>query len=272
MIWSGGIVVRIYFRMLLVTMVGVLMLLNVTAVNADGEKAFHFGFKRSISGQLPSIQEEGFAHIIDNNDALFLGNTSRKVLYLTFDNGYENGFTPPILDILREKKVPATFFVTGHYIKDQPELIKRMVDEGHIVGNHSWSHPDMTTMSNEQITHELAKVRDGVAAISSQKTMNYLRPPRGIFNDRVLAVSKQEGYTSVFWSLAYKDWEVNNQKGADYAYQQIMKQLHPGSIMLIHSVSSDNAAALPRVIDDARAKGYEFESLDQLMADRLLPF
>lgn len=241
-------------------------------VHADGEKPFHFGFKRSVGGNMPSINEEGFSHIIEKNDALFLGNTSKKVLYLTFDNGYENGFTAPILDTLRDKNVPATFFVTGHYIQDQPDLIKRMVDEGHIIGNHSWSHPDMTTMSNEQIRTELAKVRDGVAAISDQKTMQYLRPPRGIFNDRVLAVSREEGYTSVFWSLAYKDWEVNNQKGAEYAYQQIMKQLHPGSIMLIHSVSSDNAATLPRVIDDARAKGYEFESLDTLMAEKLLPF
>jgi peptidoglycan-N-acetylmuramic acid deacetylase len=263
--------VRVYIKLFLVVLLTIIMFTDGADVRADGERAFHFGFKRSVSGQLPSIQEEGFSHIIAQNEALFLGNTSRKVLYLTFDNGYENGFTPPILDVLREKKVPAAFFVTGHYIKDQPELIKRMVDEGHIVGNHSWSHPDMTTMSNEQIRHELARVRDGVAAISTQKTMNYVRPPRGIFNDRVLAISKQEGYTSVFWSLAYKDWEVNNQKGADYAYGQIMKQLHPGSIMLIHSVSSDNAAALPRVIDDARAKGYEFESLDSLMANRLLP-
>lgn len=250
---------------------GVILLSQVPVVKADGEKAYHFGFKRSVGGQLPSIQEEGFSHILDKNEALFLGNTSQKVLYLTFDNGYENGFTAPILDTLREKKVPAAFFVTGHYIQDQPELIQRMVNEGHIVGNHSWSHPDMTTMSSEQIRQELAKVRDGVAAISGQKTMHYLRPPRGIFNDRVLAVSREEGYTSVFWSLAYKDWEVNKQKGADYAYQQIMKQLHPGSIMLIHSVSSDNAAALSRVIDDARAKGYEFVSLDMLMAERLLP-
>jgi len=264
--------VRFYIKLFLITLIGALSINFAVDVNADGEKAYHFGFKRSVGGQLPSIQEEGFSHIIQKNDALFLGNTSKKVLYLTFDNGYENGFTAPILDTLREKNVPATFFVTGHYIKDQPELIKRMVDEGHIVGNHSWSHPDMTTMSNEQIRTELAKVRDGVAAISSQKTMQYLRPPRGIFNDRVLAVSLEEGYTSVFWSLAYKDWEVNNQKGADYAYQQIMKQLHPGSIMLIHSVSSDNAGALPRVIDDARAKGYEFESLDTLMAEQLLPF
>ncbi|HIW31446.1 MAG TPA: delta-lactam-biosynthetic de-N-acetylase [Candidatus Paenibacillus intestinavium] len=237
---------------------------------AEQDKTHHFGFKKSVDEKLPSIQEEGFAHIIEKNNALFLGNTSKKVLYLTFDNGYENGFTTPILDILKGKQVPAAFFVTGHYIQDQPELIRRMAKEGHIIGNHSWSHPDMTTMSNDQIRQELTKVKDGVAQLTGQSMMNYLRPPRGIFNDRVLAISYEEGYISAFWSLAYKDWEVNKQRGADYAYQQIMKQIHPGSIMLIHSVSSDNAGALARIIDDVRAKGYTFESLDQLMAERLL--
>lgn len=251
-------------------LMGIFVLTRGIVEGASADKAYHFGFKRSVGGSQPSIQEEGFAGLLEQNDSLFIGNTAKKVLYLTFDNGYENGFTAPILDTLKEKEVPAAFFVTGHYIKDQPDLIKRMAAEGHIIGNHSWSHPDMTTTSNEQIKSELRKVKDGVAQLTGQSIMNYLRPPRGIFNDRVLAVSREEGYTSVFWSLAYKDWEVNNQKGADYAYQQVMKQLHPGSIMLIHSVSSDNAGALGRIIDDARAKGYQFESLDQLMAEKLL--
>lgn len=252
-------------------MLSITVLLPLTEVSAaESDKAYHFGFKRSVNEKLPSIREEGFDQIIEKNEALFLGNTEKKTLYLTFDNGYENGFTAPILDILKEKQVPATFFVTGHYINDQPDLIKRMAAEGHIIGNHSWSHPDMTTMSNDQIRQELEKVKDGVAQLTGQSVMNYLRPPRGIFNDRVLAISQEEGYTSVFWSLAYKDWEVNNQKGAEYAYQQVMKQLHPGSIMLIHSVSSDNAGALGRIIDDAKAKGYTFESLDQLMAENIL--
>ena len=240
-----------------------------TPVNAE-EKAFHFGFKRSVNEQLPSIAEEGFQSILEQNDSLFLGNTNKKVLYLTFDNGYENGFTAPILDVLRSKKVPAAFFVTGHYVEREPELIKRMVDEGHIIGNHSWSHPDMTTMSDEQIRQELQKVKQAVTNITGKSVMSYLRPPRGIFNDRVLKVSRQEGYISVFWSLAYKDWEVDKQKGKQYAYQQIMRQIHPGSIMLIHSVSSDNAAALPDVIDAVRKMGYEFESLDELMYEKQL--
>lgn len=260
---------RKFVNMIAVAVILSLLSANLAAAHTD-DKTFHFGFKRSVNERQASIKEEGFEHILDTNQALYIGNTAKKTLYLTFDNGYENGFTAPILDTLKQKNVPAAFFVTGHYIQDQPELIKRMANEGHIIGNHSWSHPDMTTMSNEQIRLELKKVKDGVAQITGQEVMNYLRPPRGIFNNRVLAVSLEEGYTSVFWSLAYKDWEVNKQKGAEYAYQQIMKQIHPGSIMLIHSVSSDNAGALARVIDDARARGYEFESLDQYMAERLL--
>ena len=237
----------------------------------EDNKTYHFGFKRSKQGNLPSISEEGFEPILNKHGALFLGNTDRKVLYLTFDNGYENGFTSTILDILKEKQVPATFFVTGHYVTKQQELMQRMVQEGHIIGNHSWSHPDMTTMSIDKIKEELQRIKSEVTKVTGQQQMNYLRPPRGIFNENVLKVSKEEGYTNVFWSLAYKDWEVNNQKGRQHAYDQIMKQLHPGAIMLIHSVSSDNAAALPSVIDDARKQGYEFESLDQLMIERAIP-
>jgi peptidoglycan-N-acetylmuramic acid deacetylase len=225
---------------------------------------FHFGFKKSINGQLPSINEEGFKEVLEKNGAVFLGDTSRKVIYLTFDNGYENGFTARILDTLKEKQVPAAFFVTGHYIKDQPELLKRMQAEGHIVGNHSWSHPDMTTISDSKIKEELDKVKTQASLVTEQQDMIYLRPPRGIFSERTLAVTKGLGYTNVFWSIAYKDWDVNAQKGSQFAYDSVMKQLHPGAIMLLHSISKDNTEALGRIIDGARSQGYEFLSLDQL--------
>ncbi|MFF2888395.1 delta-lactam-biosynthetic de-N-acetylase [Paenibacillus sp. NPDC057967] len=225
---------------------------------------FHFGFKKSVDGRLPSIDEEGFKPIITKHGALFLGDTTRKELFLTFDNGYENGLTAKILDVLKDKQVPATFFVTGHYIKDQPELLKRMAAEGHIIGNHSWSHPDMSQLSEEAIRTELEKVKEQVHAVTGQQGMAYLRPPRGIFNERVLSASKSSGYTSVFWSIAYKDWDVRAQKGASYAFQQVTKQLHPGAILLLHSVSQDNADALGSIIDEARRQGYEFKSLPEL--------
>jgi peptidoglycan-N-acetylmuramic acid deacetylase len=241
----------------------ILSLFTVHAA-ANQDVPYHFGFKKSKGGQLPSIDQEGFKGIVDKHEAIFLGDTSKKELFLTFDNGYENGFTPRILDILKEKKVPATFFVTGHYVKDQPELLKRMTAEGHIIGNHSWSHPDMTQISNERIKEELDKVKQAVAEVTGQKEMAFLRPPRGIFSDRTLAVSKKLGYTNVFWSIAYKDWDTKAQKGWKYAYDSVLAQLHPGAVILLHSVSRDNAEALCKIIDAARAQGYEFKSLDLL--------
>ncbi|CAG7627445.1 Peptidoglycan-N-acetylmuramic acid deacetylase PdaA [Paenibacillus solanacearum] len=253
---------RLFIMMALLVSVTVLPWTATAGGSAD--RPYHFGFKKSRNGSPASINEEGFRGIVEKHGAVFLGNTANKELYLTFDNGYENGFTPQILDVLKEKQVPAIFFVTGHYIKEQPELMKRMVNEGHLIGNHSWSHPDMSQISSARIKEELDKVREGVAQVTGQQEMRYLRPPRGIFSERVLETSGKLGYTSVFWSIAYRDWDTKEQKGADYAYRQVMQQMHPGAVILLHSVSKDNAEALGRIIDDAKKQGYEFKSLDQL--------
>lgn len=234
---------------------------------ADGAEAagpYHFGFKKSKNGELPSINEEGFKGIVQKQGAIFLGDTSQKELYLTFDNGYENGYTARILDVLKEKKVPATFFVTGHYATTQVELLKRMAAEGHLIGNHSWSHPDMTTVSDAKLREELDKVKAEVAKITGQQDMRYVRPPRGIFDERTMAAGNAGGYTSVFWSVAYKDWDTKMQRGSQYAFDNVIAQLHPGAVILLHSVSRDNAEAMGQIIDAARAKGYTFKSLDEL--------
>lgn len=233
-------------------------------VTVDGSGSFHFGFKKSKNGELPSIAQEGFMDVLRKHEAIFLGNTERKELYLTFDNGYENGYTAKILDVLKEKKVPAAFFVTGHYVTDQTDLLKRMAAEGHLIGNHSWSHPDLSQVSAARIKDELDKVELEVAKHTNQKDMHYLRPPRGIFSDRLLAECRKLKYTNVFWSIAYKDWNINQQQGWKYAYDSVMSQLHPGAVILLHSVSRDNAEALGKIIDDARSRGYEFKSLDQM--------
>ncbi len=249
---------------ILFTLVMLMAALPLYPVWAYQNTPYHFGFKKSKNGQLPSIDQEGFKPIIDRHGAIFLGDTSKKELYLTFDNGYENGYTAKVLDVLKAKKVPVVFFVTGHYVKDQPELLKRMVKEGHLIGNHSWSHPDMTRISDSAIRKELDQVQKAVAEVTGQKEMRYLRPPRGIFSERTLAVSHQAGYVSVFWSLAYKDWDIHAQKGWKYAYDNVVAQLHPGAVILLHSVSRDNAEALGSIIDAARKQGYEFKRLDQL--------
>lgn len=262
------LVARLPARFSLWKLLGISLLLLLTSplfsADAVSDHPYHFGFKKSKNGQLPSISEEGFKGVVDRHGAVFLGDTTKKELYLTFDNGYENGYTASILDTLRARKVPAIFFVTGHYVKDQPELLKRMVAEGHLIGNHSWSHPDMTTLSNEKVKEELTKVKTAVTQITDQKEMRYLRPPRGIFSDRTLAVSRELGYTNVFWSVAYRDWDTKAQRGWKYAYDNVVGQLHPGAVILLHSVSRDNADALGAIIDEARKQGYEFKALDQL--------
>ncbi|MGE5702489.1 MAG: delta-lactam-biosynthetic de-N-acetylase [Clostridia bacterium] len=250
--------------LILLVAAALLLLQPLDALATYNNAVYHFGFKKSKNGQLPSIDEEGFKPIIQKHGAVFLADPAKKELYLTFDNGYENGFTARILDTLKEKKVPAIFFVTGHYVKEQPELLKRMVAEGHMIGNHSWSHPDLTTVSEAKIKEELDSVKTEVSRITGQQDMKYLRPPRGIFSERTLAVSKQLGYTSVFWSIAYRDWETKVQRGKQYAYDQVMAQLHPGAVILLHSVSKDNAEALGSIIDAARKQGYAFNSMEQL--------
>jgi peptidoglycan-N-acetylmuramic acid deacetylase len=241
-------------------------LFSMGTAEAYADVPYHFGFKKSKQGEPASINEEGFRGIIQKHGAIFLGDTTQKELYLTFDNGYENGYTVKVLDVLKEKKVPAIFFVTGHYVKEQSELLKRMVNEGHLIGNHSWSHPDMTQISNDRIKMELDRVKEQVAQVTGQKEMRYVRPPKGIFSDRVLAVSKELGYTNVFWSIAYVDWEPKNQKGWRYAYDKVTSQFHPGAVILLHTVSRDNAEALGAIIDEAKRQGYTFKSLDQLVS------
>lgn len=252
------------FRSFLLTLVFLFLMQPLEWASAYSNVSYHFGFKKSKNGQLASIDQEGFKDIVQKHGAIFLGDTTKKELFLTFDNGYENGYTTKILDVLKEKQVPAMFFVTGHYVKDQPELLKRMVSEGHLIGNHSWSHPDMSSIPPERVKDELNKVKDAVTQVTGQKEMKFLRTPRGIFSEKTLAVSGEMGYTNVFWSVAYKDWDTKVQRGARYAYDQVMAQLHPGAVILLHSVSTDNTEALGQIIDDARKKGYEFKSLDQL--------
>jgi peptidoglycan-N-acetylmuramic acid deacetylase len=238
------------------------------SAEAVSNKAIHWGFKRSENHKPPSAGKE-LDQLLAKYDAFYLGNPNKKEIYLTFDNGYENGYTAKILDVLKEKKVPATFFVTGHYLDTAPDLVKRMVKEGHIVGNHSWHHPDLTQVSNEQLRKELESVRKKTEELTGQKEMMYLRPPRGIFSERTMAVARELGYYHVFWSLAFVDWQTNNQKGWKYAYDNIMKQIHPGAVLLLHTVSKDNADALAKAIDDLRKQGYTFKSLDDLMVEKM---
>ncbi|HET7578916.1 MAG TPA: delta-lactam-biosynthetic de-N-acetylase [Bacillales bacterium] len=250
---------------------GFAAIIPLTAAASPYSNASHDWYFKRSANHGPATTEPEYEALLNKYGGIFQGNTHKKFIYLTFDNGYEQGYTSRILDTLKKKQVPAAFFVTGHYLESEPDLVKRMVKEGHIVGNHSWSHPDFPTVGNQKLKRELQRVEDKYTEITGQKDMKYLRPPRGVFSERTLALTEKLGYTNVFWSLAFKDWERNNQKGWKYSYNNVMEQIHPGAIMLLHTVSKDNAEALPKIIDSLREKGYKFKSLDYLMAHRNVP-
>lgn len=230
---------------------------------------YGWGFKKSTDHEIPEIGK--YEQMLDKYGAYYVDDSGEKNIYLTFDNGYEQGYTAKILDILKKENVPATFFVTGHYVDSKPDLVKRMVEEGHIVGNHSYHHPDFTIVSKQTMKKELETLEDAVSEITDQEKMKYLRPPRGMFNKQTLKWANELGYIHVFWSLAFSDWNTGKQKGENFAYEQVMKQIHPGALVLLHTVSSDNAEALPRIINDLKKKGYTFKSLDDLILKDMLP-
>ncbi|HHV60593.1 MAG TPA: delta-lactam-biosynthetic de-N-acetylase [Clostridiaceae bacterium] len=199
--------------------------------------------------------------LIAKYDAYYVADTSEKVVYLTFDEGYENGYTPLILDTLKENDVQAVFFITSQYIKQNADLIQRMLDEGHIVGNHSVNHPSLPDKDYEGIIKEICGLEE-MFEEKFGKGFKYFRPPQGNYSERTLAATQQLGYKTVFWSFAYDDWDVTKQRGADYAYNIVMKNLHNGAIFLLHAVSKDNAEALDSIIKGIRAEGYEIKLLD----------
>lgn len=202
---------------------------------------------------------------LKENSAYYLGDTSKKVLYLTFDEGYENGNTGRILDILKELKIPAAFFVVKPYIDTQPDLIKRMVDEGHVVGNHTVHHPSIAQIHDkEKFQAEFTGVENAFKELTGQDMPKFFRPPMGKYSKKSLQMTKDLGYKTVFWSFAYKDWLVNNQPSESYALEKIRKGAHPGSIMLLHAVSDTNTKVLPTILKTLQDEGYEFKSLAEL--------
>lgn len=217
------------------------------------------------------VAKNGEAHEISKSTQKFFEDGSykafcldtksqKKVLYLTFDCGYENGYTAKILDVLKEKKVNAAFFCTLPQVKENPELIKRMIDEGHIVGNHSVTHPSFASITRTQMADEIMTM-DAYLRENFNYSEPYFRFPMGEYSESALDLVGSLGFTSVFWSLAYADWDLNQQKGTQYAYETVISRLHPGAVILLHSVSPDNAGALAQIIDKARDEGYTFLSL-----------
>lgn len=220
-----------------------------------------WGFVR-VKGAPPELPSSQSA-LLESYGGAYIDHSGEKSLYLTFDEGYENGFTASILDTLQKTETPAAFFVTGPYLEKEPELIERMINEGHIIGNHTVHHLNLPKQPAETVKSEITELNDRCRELYGYE-MKYVRPPEGEFSERTLAVTRDLGMNTVMWSFAYKDWDVNAQQGAAHAYESVMPYLHNGAVLLLHAVSSDNASALERIINEAKEQGYTFRSLDDL--------
>lgn len=234
---------------------------NVSSSGFSTKRREHsYGVAKNGKPHSISVDNQAYFDSVNKGAFCLDTKTQEKVLYLTFDCGWENGYTFEVLDTLKEKNVPAAFFCTLDHIDAEPELIKRMIDEGHIVGNHSANHPDFSKISREKMTAEIKECEDRLVNDFGYQPV-FFRYPEGAYSENSLDLVYSLGYKTAFWSCAYADWDVNNPKGADYAFETVTARLHPGAVILLHSVSPDNAKALGRIIDYARAEGYEFRAL-----------
>lgn len=219
-----------------------------------------------------SFQEEGKPPVanatteeLKKYDAYYAEDTDEKVLYLTFDAGFENGNTPVILDALKKHNVRATFFVVGTFIESNPELIQRMKEEGHTVGNHTYHHPDMSQISTKDaFEKELKDVENAYKEITGEEMTKFYRPPQGKYSESNLKMAQELGYKTFFWSLAYVDWYENDQPTKEEAFEKLLGRIHPGAVVLLHSTSKTNGEILDELLTKWEEMGYTFKTLEEL--------
>lgn len=227
--------------------------------SADG----NWGLSFQQEGQAPVTNVT--AEFLSQYDGYYMGDSSEKNLYLTFDAGYENGYTAGILDVLKKHDVKAAFFLVGNYLKTSPELVKRMVSEGHTVGNHTYSHPDMSAISTEDaFREELSKLEEEYKSVTGKEMLKYYRPPQGKYSEANLKMAKDLGYRTIFWSLAYVDWYESDQPTKEEAFNKLIPRVHPGAIVLLHSTSKTNAEILDELLIKWENMGYKFKSITEL--------
>jgi len=219
-----------------------------------------WGLRRVENHEQPVLDTEPLK-ILNEYEGISVGNSQKNYIYLTFDMGYEAGYTEKILDVLKENKVTAVFFITAHYLNTQPDLVKRMIEEGHIVGNHTVNHKSLASLSDQEIENEIMNLHKALYEKFNYE-MTYFRPPKGEYSERVLDIVKKLGYKTVLWSLAYDDWDENNQGREEYGKSRVLDNLHNGAVILLHATSKDNSNILDDVIKSARKMNYEFKNLD----------
>ncbi len=228
---------------------------------SSGSWGLGFGADGSETQPTGSLSKEELAEY----DAWYLGADTEKVLYLTFDCGYENGNTEKILDALHKHNAKATFFVVGHFLESAPDLVKRMKEEGHMVGNHTWRHPDMDTIAEEaKFREELDLVAAKYKEITGEELNHFYRPPQGKYNLNNLAMAKKLGYQTIFWSLAYVDWNVDAQPTKEEAFSKLTGRVHPGAVVLLHNTSKTNGEILDELLTKWEEMGYHFGTLEDL--------
>ena len=248
---------------ILVGVVAIALVLGIGILLADTVQAGSWGLSFRTEGQSPIGPANGAT--LARYDAAYLGNTNEKVLYLTFDAGYENGCTAKILDILQKHNVPAAFFLVGNYLETNPDLVRRMVAEGHIVGNHTMHHPDMSKINDiVEFQKELEDLEALYLKITGQKMEKYYRPPQGLYSEENLKMAQKLGYKTLFWSLAYVDWNNENQPTKDYAFAKLLPRTHNGAVILLHSTSETNATILDELLTKWQEMGYRFAPISQL--------
>ena len=224
-----------------------------------------WGLSFRQEGQPPIGNAE--AQQLKRFDAAYIGDTNDKVLYLTFDAGYENGCTEKILDTLKQQEVPAAFFLVGNYIEKNADLVRRMASEGHIVANHTMHHPDMSKLSAKAaFSKELTDLETLYKETTGQDMPKFYRPPQGIYSEENLKMAQELGYKTVFWSLAYVDWNNDAQPSAETAFSKLLPRTHNGAVVLLHSTSATNAEILEGLLTKWKEMGYRFGTLEELFA------
>lgn len=243
-------------------LIGTKINLRQQSVVASKSVNNNWGLSFSNKGEAPTGNAS--KDFLKQYDAYYLGNTDENKIYLTFDAGFENGYTPKILDTLKKNNVKATFFLVGNYIKTSPDLVKRMVDEGHTVGNHTFSHPDMSKISDmESFKKEITELENLYKETTGKDMLKYYRPPQGKYNEENLKHAQKLGYKTIFWSLAYVDWLTDKQPSKEHAFDKLSR-IHKGAVILLHSTSKTNVEILDELINKWKSEGYEFGSIDEL--------
>ena len=242
---------------------GVAAVITVTVFSGSALETGSWGLSFRKEGQSP-VGNAG-PEQLRQYDAAYLGSPEEKVLYLTFDAGYENGCTEQILDILKKQEVSAAFFLVGNYIQRNGDLVRRMVEEGHTVANHTMHHPDMSAIGEKTaFAKELQDLEDLFRDATGKELPRYYRPPRGVYSEENLRMAKELGYKTVFWSLAYVDWNNDAQPTREEAFSKLLPRTHNGAVVLLHSTSKTNADILEELIGKWKDMGYRFGTLEEL--------